>query len=282
MKNLLILCTAGLLLLTSCNEYQSLMKSADYEYRYEAAKAYYAEGKYTKASVLLGDLVATLKGTAWGEECMYLLAMSEYKNKNYETAGDYFKKYYQRYPNGIYTESAFYQSGLALFNQTPDTRLDQTNTIKAMGELQAFMDAYPFSPLKAECQEKVMQLQDKLVEKEVLAAQLYYDLGTYAVNCFYGGTNYDACIVTARNALNDYPFAAQEKREKLSWLMLSSKYKLANESIESKRVQRFRDAVDEFYAFENDFPESKYMKNAREILRKAEKVVKNNGGFVED
>lgn len=282
MKNLLILCTAGLLLLTSCNEYQSLMKSADYEYRYEAAKAYYAEGKYTKASVLLGDLVATLKGTAWGEECMYLLAMSEYKNKNYETAGDYFKKYYQRYPNGLYTESAFYQSGLALFNQTPDTRLDQTNTIKAMGELQAFMDAYPFSPLKAECQEKVMQLQDKLVEKEVLAAQLYYDLGTYAVNCFYGGTNYDACIVTARNALNDYPFAAQEKREKLSWLMLSSKYKLANESIESKRVQRFRDAIDEFYAFENDFPESKYMKNAREILRKAEKVVKNNGGSVED
>lgn len=282
MKNLLILCAAGLLLLTSCNEYQSLMKSADYEYRYEAAKAYYAEGKYTKASVLLGDLVATLKGTAWGEECMYLLAMSEYKNKNYETAGDYFKKYYQRYPNGIYAESAFYQSGLALFNQTPDTRLDQTNTIKAMGELQAFMDAYPFSPLKAECQEKVMQLQDKLVEKEVLAAQLYYDLGTYAVNCFYGGTNYDACIVTARNALNDYPFAAQEKREKLSWLMLSSKYKLANESIESKRVQRFRDAIDEFYAFENDFPESKYMKNAREILRKAEKVVKNNGGSVED
>lgn len=282
MKNLLILCAAGLLLLTSCNEYQSLMKSADYEYRYEAAKAYYAEGKYTKASVLLGDLVATLKGTAWGEECMYLLAMSEYKNKNYETAGDYFKKYYQRYPNGIYTESAFYQSGLALFNQTPDTRLDQTNTIKAMGELQAFMDAYPFSPLKAECQEKVMRLQDKLVEKEVLAAQLYYDLGSYTANCSHGGTNYDACIVTARNALNDYPFAAQEKREKLSWLMLSSKYKLANESIESKRVQRFRDAIDEFYAFENDFPESKYMKNAKEILRKAEKVVKNNGGSVED
>lgn len=282
MKNLLILCTAGLLLLTSCNEYQSLMKSTDYEYRYEAAKAYYAEGKYTKASVLLGDLVTTLKGTAWGEECMYLLAMSEYKNKNYETAGDYFKKYYQRYPNGIYAELAFYQSGLALFNQTPDTRLDQTNTIKAMGELQAFMDAYPFSPLKTECQEKVMQLQDKLVEKEVLAAQLYYDLGSYTVNCSHGGTNYDACIVTARNALNDYPFAAQEKREKLSWLMLSSKYKLANESIESKRVQRFRDAIDEFYAFENDFPESKYMKNAREILRKAEKVVKNNGGSVED
>ena len=151
-----------------------------------------------------------------------------------------------------------------------------------MGELQAFMDTYPFSPLKAECQDKVMQLQDKLVEKELLAAQLYYNLGNYTMNCLYGGTNYDACIVTARNALNDYPYAAQEKREKLSWLMLSSKYKLASESVESKRVQRFRDAIDEYYAFENDFPESKYLKNAKEILRKAEKVVKNSGDIDED
>lgn len=282
MKNLLIWCAAGLFLLTGCNEYQSLMKSTDYEYRYEAAKAYYAEGKFNKASQMLGDLVTTFKGTAWGEESLYLLAMSEFKSKNYDTAGDYFKKYYQRYPNGTYTEPAFYQSGLALFYQAPDTRLDQTSTISAMGELQSFMDTYPFSPLKAECQEKVMQLQDKLVDKELQAAQLYYDLGNYTVNCFYGGTNYDACIVTARTALDDYPYAAQEKRERLSWLMLSSKYKLANESIETKRVQRFRDAIDEYYAFENDFPESKYMKSAKEILRKAEKVVKSNGGDLED
>ena len=282
MKNLLIWCAAGLFLLTGCNEYQSLMKSTDYEYRYEAAKAYYAEGKFNKASQMLGDLVTTFKGTAWGEESLYLLAMSEFKSKTYDTAGDYFKKYYQRFPNGTYTEPAFYQSGLALFYQAPDTRLDQTSTISAMGELQSFMDTYPFSPLKAECQEKVMQLQDKLVDKELQAAQLYYALGTYTVNCFYGGTNYDACIVTARNALDDYPYAAQEKRERLSWLMLSSKYKLANESIETKRVQRFRDAIDEYYAFENDFPESKYMKSAKEILRKAEKVVKSNGGDLED
>ena len=282
MKNLLIWCAAGLFLLTGCNEYQSLMKSTDYEYRYEAAKAYYAEGKFNKASQMLGDLVTTFKGTAWGEESLYLLAMSEFKSKNYDTAGDYFKKYYQRYPNGTYTEPAFYQCGLALFYQAPDTRLDQTSTISAMGELQSFMDTYPFSPLKAECQEKVMQLQDKLVDKELQAAQLYYDLGNYTVNCFYGGTNYDACIVTARNALDDYPYAAQEKRERLSWLMLSSKYKLANESIETKRVQRFRAAIAEYYAFENDFPESKYMKSAKEILRKAEKVVKSNGGDLED
>ncbi len=274
MRKLLILCTAGLIFFTSCGEYQNLLKSTDYEYRYEAAKAYYAEGQYTKSSVLLGDLLGILKGTAWGEECMYMLSMSEFQNKNYETAGSYFKKYYQSYPKGLYTEQARYYTGLALFNQVPDTRLDQSSTIEAMGELQDFMDSYPYSTLKAECQQKVMQLQDKLVEKELLAAQLYYDLGNYQGNCLFGGSNYEACTTTARNALNEYPYAAQDKREKLSWLILSSKYKLANESVVEKRLERFRETVDEYYGFVNDFPESKHIKEAQEIFRKAEKALK--------
>lgn len=272
-KTLLILTLA--LMLSSCGEYQALLKSSDYEYRYEAAKAYYAEGKYTKASLLFGDLLAILKGTAWGEECLFLLSMSEFQAGNYETAASYFKKYYQSYPKGSFAEQANYYSGRSLYMQTPDPRLDQTSTIEAMGELQAFMDRYPFSPLKPASQEMVMQLQDKMVEKECLAAQLYYNLGSYMMNCAYGGSNYQACVVTAQNALNEYPYAAPEKRERLSYLILLSKYHLAQESVEAKRIERFRDAIDEYYAFENDFPESKYMKEAREMLQKSQKAVGN-------
>lgn len=272
-KTLLILTLA--LMLSSCGEYQALLKSSDYEYRYEAAKAYYTEGKYSKASLLFGDLLAILKGTAWGEECLYLLSMSEYQARNYETAASYFKKYYQSYPKGSFAEQAYYYSGRSLFMQTPDPRLDPTSTIEAMGELQAFMDRYPYSPLKQASQEMVMQLQDKLVEKECLAAQLYYNLGSYMMNCAYGGSNYQACVVTAQNALNEYPYAAPEKRERLSYLVLLSKYHLAQESVEAKRIDRFRDAIDEYYAFENDFPESKYMKEAREMLKKSQKAVGN-------
>lgn len=272
-KTLLILTLA--LMLSSCGEYQALLKSSDYEYRYEAAKAYYAEGKYTKASLLFGDLLAILKGTAWGEECLFLLSMSEFQAGNYETAASYFKKYYQSYPKGSFAEQAHYYSGRSLYMQTPDPRLDQTSTIEAMGELQAFMDRYPFSPLKPASQEMVMQLQDKMVEKECLAAQLYYNLGSYMMNCAYGGSNYQACVVTAQNALNEYPYAAPEKRERLSYLILLSKYHLAQESVEAKRIERFRDAIDEYYAFENDFPESKYMKEAREMLQRSQKAVGN-------
>ncbi len=275
MKKLLIYCIMAATL-CSCGEYQALQKSTDYEYRYEAAKAYFAEGKYTKASMLFGELLAVMKGTALGEESLYLLSMSEYCGGNYETSASYFKKCYQSYPKGAYAEQAYYYSGRSLFNMTPDPRLDQTSTIEALGELQAFMERYPYSSLKEGCQDMVMQLQDKLVEKECLSAQLYYDLGSYRMNCGFGENNYEACVVTAQNALNDYPYAAPEKRERLSFLILSSRFHLASESVEAKRLERFRETVDEYYAFLNEHPESKYMKEAESILRKSQKALKGH------
>ncbi len=273
---------AGALSLTSCGEFQALQKSQDYEYRYEASKAYFVEGKYKKAATLLGDLIAMLKGTVWGEESLYMLSMSEYCAKNYETAGNYFKKYYQTYPKGTYVEQAYYYSGMSLFNQTPEPRLDQTTTLNALSEIQNFLDLYPTTSMKHACQEMIFALQDKLVDKECLSAQLYYNLGSYVGNCTSGGSNYQACVVTAQNALRDYPYAAQYKRERLSFLVLSSKYKLAIESVEEKRIERFRDAIDEYYAFINDFPESKYSREAKDMFDKAERIVKNKNINLDD
>lgn len=268
---LLLICWS----MTSCGEYVALQKSPDYEYKYEAAKAYYMEGKYSRASMLFYDLLAIMKGTTYGEESLYLTAMSEFGNKNYDLAHNNFKKYFQTYPKGQYAEPAHFYSALSLFRQTPDPRLDQTSTINAMGEFQNFLDLYPYTPLREQTQEMIFALQDKLVEKECLSAKLYYDLGSYILNSTFGGSNYEACVVTAQNALRDYPYAAPERREMLSILILRAKYQLALKSVEEKRAERFRDAIDEYYGFANDFPESKYLKEAKDIFQQAEKAVKN-------
>lgn len=261
--------------MTSCGEYVALQKSPDYEYKYEAAKAYYMEGKYSRASMLFYDLLAIMKGTTYGEESLYLTAMSEFGNKNYDLAHNNFKKYFQTYPKGQYAEPAHFYSALSLFRQTPDPRLDQTSTINAMGEFQNFLDLYPYTPLREQTQEMIFALQDKLVEKECLSAKLYYDLGSYILNSTFGGSNYEACVVTAQNALRDYPYAAPERREMLSILILRAKYQLALKSVEEKRAERFRDTIDEYYGFANDFPESKYLKEAKDIFQQAEKAVNN-------
>lgn len=278
---LLLLATCSLLL-TSCSEYSYVLKSKDYEYRYEAAKALYAEGHYQQATELFSMLLAPLKGTSYGEESLYMLAESNLKARDFESAAMFFKKYYQAYPKGKYMELARYNSGYALYRQTPDIRLDQSSTMEAITEYQNFLDYCPGTNLKNQAQEIIYALQDKLVQKEYQSAKLYYDLGTYVINCIHGGNNYEACVVTAQNALKDYPYASANIREELSVLVLRAKYHLARQSVEEKRMERYRDVIDEYYAFQNDYPESQYMKEANTILSNSERVVERKGSLPEE
>ena len=257
----------------SCGEYHKVTKYGDPEYKYEAAKSCYARGKYTQAYDLLNSVVINFKGSAYGEECLYLMAMSAFKGRDYDLASSGFKKYYQSYPRGLYVEESRYHSGLALFESVPDPRLDQTATYQAIAELQSFLDYYPYTRLKLQTQEMLQRLQDHLIEKEQRSAQLYYDLGNYIGNSTSGGSNYEACIVTSENALRDFPYASSQRREQFMILILRSRFHLARQSVEEKRLQRFRQTVDEYYGFINEFPESTYRKEAEGYLRKSEKAL---------
>ena len=262
-KNIFIVALlAAALGLTSCGEYNKLLKSTDYEYKYEAAKSYFAKGQYNRAATLLKEMIAILKGTDKAEESLYMLGMCYYNEQDYQTAAQTFILYYQVYPRGTYTELSRFHAGKALFLDTPEPRLDQSSTYKAIDELQMFMEYYPQSAKHQEAQQMIFELQDKLVMKEYLSAKLYYNLGNYM------GNNYQSCVITAQNALKDYPYT--NLREDLSILILRAKYELAVYSVEERKQERYREAVDEYYAFKNEFPESKYLKEAERIFSKSQ------------
>ena len=274
MKKYIIIALVSGSVLTSCGEYNKVLKSTDYEYKYEAAKSYFGKGQNTKAAAILEELITILKGTDKAEESLYMLGMTYYNQGDFITASHYFSTYYNTYPRGTYTEQARFYSGKALFLDTPDPRLDQSSTYKAIQELQMFMEYFPASNRHQEAQQMIFDLQDKLVMKDYMAARLYYDLGSYTGNSSYSttGNNYLACIVTAQNALKDYPYT--KLREDISILLLRAKYDMAKESVEEKKEERMRDAIDEYYAFKNEFPESKYIKEVENIYKDAKKYVK--------
>lgn len=263
-KNILITLLAAILL-SSCGEYNKLLKSTDYEYKYEAAKNYFAKGQYNRAATLLNELIAILKGTDKAEESLYMLGMSYYNQKDYQTAAQSFVQYYNVYPRGTFAELARFHAGKALYLDTPEPRLDQSGTYSAIQQLQMFMEYFPQSSKKDEAQDMIFKLQDKLVMKEYLSARMYYNLGNYL------GNNYQSCVITAQNALKDYPYT--NLREDLSILILRAKFETAIYSVEDKRAERYRETVDEYYAFKNEFPESKYMKEAERIFKDSEKML---------
>ena len=266
--NKLVAFLLATILLSGCTQYAKVQKSMDYDYKYELAKAYYMEGEYSQSSSLLEGVLAFMKGTIYAEESLYMLSMCYYNMGDYVTASQYFTTYFNTYPKGIYAEIARFMSAKALYQDTPDPRLDQSSTIRAINEIQVFMEYYPYSPYRQSAHDMLYELHDRLVEKEYRAAQLYFDLGNYM------GNNYQACIITAQNALNDYPYT--KLREELSILILRARFHMAKESVAEKMLDRYRDTIDEYHSFKNDYPESKYTKEADKIYRDAQKALKKS------
>lgn len=272
-KSLFILACATLMLSGCATQFNRVYKSTDYDYKYEYAKQCFAEGRFTQAIALLQELVTIKKGTEDAQECLYMLAMAEYCEGDFESASATFKKYYTSYPKGVYAEQASFYVGQSLYQSTPEPRLDQTPTVGAINAYQQFMDLFPDSKLRSQAQNRLFELQDKLVYKEYLSAKLYYNLGGYFGNCTNGGSNYEACIITSQNALKTYPYT--EMREQFAILIMKSKFELAQQSVEAKRLDRYRDAEDECYGFINEYPDSKEKATAEKYIAKCKAITKD-------
>ncbi len=264
----------ALVMMTGCSGYNKILKASDYNTKYSLAKTYFLEGRYTSCSSILEECVAYQRGTAQAEESMYLLATCYYNLDDYLAASQYYMACYRAFPNSTFSENCLYWSGRSLFLDTPDPRLDATSTTNAIEQLQHFVETYPLSKFRPEAEEMIYTMYDRLVEKEVGTAELYYNMGNYM------GNNYRSSIIVAENALRDYPYT--KYREKLAMIILRSKFQMAQESVLEKRDDRYRDAIDEYYAFKNEFPESSYMKEADRILRVSTRNLGNKNQIIEE
>ncbi len=254
--------------LGSCSEYMRVQESTDVMEKYSYAKKYYNSKDYKKAAELLVVVAPYLRGTKDGEEAAYLLAQSYYGDKSYEDAYRYFVQYYKQYPNGEYAELAHFYAGYGLALDPPDPRLDQSQTLSAMKELQGFIDSYPKSEKVPEARQKLFDLQDHLALKELLNVELYYNLGNYLFN------NYESAIVTAREALKSYSLT--KYAEDLHYYIVASMYQVAKNSVLSKQQDRLRELRDEYYNYINEFPEGKHRAELDKYFAYAEKHIKDD------
>ena len=173
--------------------------------------------------------------------------------------------YYTTYPKGEFTELSRFYSGYGLYLDSPDPRLDQSQTYKAIEQLQLYLEYYPQSERAEEAQNIMFELQEKLAYKELMATRLYFNLGTYM------GNNFQSCVITAQNALKNYPYS--KYREEFMFLIIRAKYELALVSVEEKLQGRYRDVVDEYYNYMNEYPEGNYVKQVTKFYDYASKRI---------
>ncbi len=248
--------------LASCNEYNKILKSTDRDLKYSYAKKYFDEGKYSRSITLLEELVPFMKGTSYAEESLYLLAQSHYNSRDYFSATQVFTTYYNTYPRGEYAESALFYSAYGMYLDSPEARLDQTKTYTAIAEFQKYIERYPQTERAEQAKNYLFELQEKLAQKELFAAKLYLDLGNYM------GNNYEAAVITAREAMKSYPYSRY--MEEYQIIILRARYEFAQRSTLQTQPERYRMVVDEYFNYTNSFPEGRYMAEAEAYYKEAQ------------
>lgn len=261
-NNLYILLTFGLtlLILASCSEYEKVLKSTDYSYKYRKALQYYEKKDYARAITVFEQIVNFYRATTRGDSVIYFYAQSLYGDGDYTMAAYYFKELSDNYARSPFVEESDFLQGYCYYLMSPRPSLDQENTNLAKSTFQKFMYKHPNSKYLPECKRIIQELDEKLATKAYLNARLYYDLGYYK-----------AAIIALRNCLNDYPNSPY--REELMFMLLDAQYQLADNSVETKKKERFQNTLDEYYSFISEYPQSKYLKQAEKIYQKTKNVL---------
>jgi len=265
-----ILAVAAVLASMSCkSQYELMLNSNDADAKYDAAFAYFNEGKYSKAAALFESLSVLTNGTERDDTVRYYWGLSNYKFKDYYTAETNFEKFIESYPRSPFTSDARYLRIDCLFRQTLRYELDQSPTYKAMNAISEYILEFPDNTHMKECKDMLDNLNERLDRKAYEAAKLYYKMEDYL-----------ASRVAFRNVLKDD--SENVYREDILYYIAMSSYKYAYLSVPSKQKERYLTFVDDYYNFIGELPESHYKKELDAVYRKAQKALGKHGVETDD
>jgi outer membrane protein assembly factor BamD len=251
-----------IVLLGSCQTLNKVLKSKDPEYKLRMAEQYYAKKKWTQAQQVFEDIMPYYKGTEKFEDIYYKYAYTAYYQRDYLNAENLFKTYLEVFPNSKRAEEMDYMRAYTFYKQSPRAELDQTNTLKAIGMMQTFINTHPTSERNKEATTIMDALRLKLEDKDRKSAQLYYDIGQYR-----------AAAVAFETLLTAYPDS--EHSDENMYMSIRSYFRFAELSIETKKEERYNKVIDVCNAFMERFPQSNFAKQVQQYLSLSQTNIKN-------
>ncbi len=250
--------------LASCDGYNKLLKSSNYELKLERAMQYYQKGNYVKASALFEELIPVYKGSDKAEEIYYYFSYCNYYQGDYSLSQYHFKNYFRSFPTGKHAEECLFMNAYCYYLSSPVYHLDQTDTKNAMAELQNFIDMYPESSRIDTCNKINDVLRGKLEHKEYDIIKQYFNLGDYQHD------NYKAAIKNGQNYIKDFP--ESNHIDEILYIIIDSYYLLAINSLETKKIERLNLAMESYLKLVDLYPKSSYLSKAESVYESCTKM----------
>ena len=259
--NYSVLAVLILVLATSCSKFRHIQKSEDWRVKYEGGLNYYAKKDYYRAALLFEEIRPIVRGLPEGEKVEFYLAYCQFYEKTYLLASNQFKTFYETYGRSQLVQEAYFMYAYSLFISAPAPTLDQTSGIEAMNAMQNFLNQYPESQYREKAAEAIVISQNKLELKGYENAKHYLKL-----------RQYKAAVISFDNFKKNFPDS--NFLEELAYLKVLAQYKLASQSFLSLQHDRFTTVVQYYQELVDNFPNSKYLKEAERLY--SESITKVN------
>ncbi len=217
----------------------------------------FEEEKYSKAEKLFAQVLPKYRGKPQAERLMFMSAMCSYQLKDYHISGYHFERFENSYPRSDKAEEAAFLSAKSYYKLSPIYSKEQKETHEALEKLQIFINKYPDSEYLAETNELIKELDFKLEKKAFGAAKQYNKIA------YFESSDYEAAIKAFDNFLVDYP--GTSFREEAMFYRLDSAYRLAVNSVRSKKLNRLNIAMGYYNTFHKYYPNSERTEEVSEM-----------------
>lgn len=239
----------------SCkSEFESIRTSNDPEAMYKKAVEYYENKEYAKTQTLFELIISNYRGKKEFEQLNYMFAYTYYHQKDYTLAASAFKNFANTFVYSPYKEEMEYMHAYSTYLQSPNFRLDQEPTIKAIDALQTFVNTYPTSERAKECNKLMEGLRKKLELKAISQAEQYFNMDQY-----------QAAITSYENVLREFP--ETKEAENLRFQICKASFLYAEKSIFEKKQERYEESIQFAQTFNSKYPKSKNRGEVQEFIQ---------------
>ncbi len=247
----------GVILFSSCSEYQKVLKQKEIKPKFDLANRFYEEGledenkrKLVKSIKLYEQILPTLQGKPQAEIVQYNRANAHYVIEDFIISGYQFERFAKAYPSSQKLEEATFKSAKSYYNQSPRYSLDQKETQKAIDKLQYYIDQFTDGQYFDEANKYLQELRYKIEKK-------YYEIAKQ----YHHTMRYKAAIHDFDNYLVKYPGSAF--KEKVYYYKFESAYLLAIDSFKYLMEERFDDAMVYYNEYIERYPQGEFVEQAK-------------------
>ena len=251
------------LFVAGCAGTANVLRSGNPSLIYDKAMEFYSKEKWARASDLFEGVHHYYQGTPREDSILFFNARCKYKDRDYETAVELLDQFRRRFGRSAFIEDAEGMHAMCYYYLSPGPKRDQTITSQAIIAITEFISHYPNSDRTPQFREIMQELTERLHEKAYINAYTYYKIGRY-----------NAAIIAFRNALKMY--SETHRREDLLYHIAMASFKLAENSVEEKRLDRYMSTLDAYYSFVMEYPESKYSKEMEQVAETAKRYIEKN------